>query len=202
MKPFHRVTNPRVIDGQVQRKNRTDRSHSYFHTPQATPVLDRRKPGFGYRHVLKQRDLATFIDLLPEWQELSQGLNAVVLAPGQSDCDGWHVPGVVAVCAWERELWREEVHAGWYDEHRDLLDRLEVPCEETGDGYYLLRFTEASIRAYQLLHVLLHELGHHHDRMTTKSKRDACRGEGYAERYALEHEQQIWEKYLSVFGLY
>jgi len=48
---------------------------------------------------------------------------------------------------------------------------------------------------------LLHELGHHHDRMTTKSKRTASRGEGYAERYALAYADRIWESYLNEFGL-
>lgn len=57
------------------------------------------------------------------------------------------------------------------------------------------------IRAYQLLHVALHELGHHHDRMTTKSKRRASRGEGFAERHALNYGDRIWERYLEAFGL-
>jgi hypothetical protein len=124
-----------------------------------------------------------------------------VLAPRRRDCDGWHVPGVVAVCAWERELWRE-VDSRFFAEHQSLLERLDVPCEPTNDGYVLCRFTESSIRAYQLLHVLLHELGHHHDRMTTRAKKDSCRGEGFAERYALDYEQLIWDRYLEVFDLY
>ena len=37
--------------------------------------------------------------------------------------------------------------------------------------------------------------------MTTKSKRDASRGEGYAERYALNYAEDVWEKYLEEFGL-
>jgi hypothetical protein len=201
MRRFHRVTNPRVIDGKVQKKNRRDLSPNCFRTVRPIPVLERHKPGVGYRHVLKLKDVAAFTGLLPDWSELSQGLNAVVLAPGKWNADGWHVPGVVAVCAWERELWRE-VHGHFYAEHQDLLGRLEVPCEPTEDGYYLCRFTEASIRAYQLLHVLLHELGHHHDRMTTKAKKDSCRGEDFAERYALDYEQVIWDRYLQIFSLY
>lgn len=86
--------------------------------------------------------------------------------------------------------------------HRGLCERLEVPCEPTEGGYYLCRFTAASIRAYQLLHVLLHELGHHHDRMTTRARKDSCRGEDFAERYALDYEQVIWDRYLHEFGLY
>jgi hypothetical protein len=49
---------------------------------------------------------------------------------------------------------------------------------------------------------LLHELGHHHDRMTTRSRRVGCRGEGYAEGYAWEYERLVWDRYLATFGLY
>jgi hypothetical protein len=201
MKRFHRVTNPRVINGKVQRKNRTALSPNCFRTHPSIPILERHKPGFGYRHILKLNEVAEFIRLLPDWSELSQGLNGVVLARGRRRCDGWHVPGVVAVCAWERGLWRE-VRGGYYAQHQDLFSRLEVPCQQTEDGFFLCRFTESSIRAYQLLHVLLHELGHHHDRMTTGAKKDSCRGEDFAETYALDYEQVIWDRYLQVFGLY
>jgi hypothetical protein len=64
-----------------------------------------------------------------------------------------------------------------------------------------LEWTESQARACQLLHVLLHELGHHHDRMTNRSKTRAARGEPYAERYALRYEAGIWDAYLQEFGL-
>jgi len=51
-----------------------------------------------------KRDIERFINLLPDWEELSIGLNAIVLAPGNGRCDGWHRPGIVALCAWEMEL--------------------------------------------------------------------------------------------------
>jgi hypothetical protein len=89
-----------------------------------------------------------------------------------------------------------------YAEHEDLFNRLEVPCDVMEDGYYLCKFTEPAVRAYQLLHILLHELGHHHDRMTTRTRAKTCRGEGYAEDYAWEHEQVVWDRYLDAFGLY
>jgi hypothetical protein len=201
MKRSQRKTNPGVMAGTVQKKNRTDRSPTYASASRDQPVLHRQRPGFGYRHILRQEDVHRFVDLLPGWERLSLGLKALVLAPGQWNCDGWHRPGVVAVCAWERGLWRELTRAG-YAAHKDLFERLEVPCEETADGYFLCRFTEPAIRAYQLLHVLLHELGHHHDRMTTQSQKDTCRGEDYAETYAWKQEQLVWDRYLGTFGLY
>lgn len=61
--------------------------------------------------------------------------------------------------------------------------------------------TDSQARAYQLLHIFLHELGHHHDRMTTKRQLSTSRGEPYAEAYARRHEGLIWDRYLKVFGL-
>ncbi len=56
--------------------------------------------------------------------------------------------------------------------------------------------------AVQNLHILLHELGHHHDRITTRSRRRASRGESYAEQYARTYEERIWADYLRRFPLY
>lgn len=199
MKRLRRKTTPRVVDGVVQFKSRHAPTPDYYNTPQAVPVIDRRRPGPGYRHVLKKGDVIDFISIVPDWDELSKGLNVIVLAPGEEDTDGWHDPGIVAVCAWERELWRK-VDDEFYREHADILERLGVRCEKTKSGL-LSKFSEATAKAFQLLHILLHELGHHHDCMTTRSKREASRGEGYAERYARQYENLIWDRYLEVFGL-
>jgi len=112
--------------------------------------------------------------------------------PGEQDCQarilayaheiGWTYAPRRTRQPHRHDLWRT-VEAWYYDEHKDIFDRLDVPAEKQGDQV-LCRFDEASIRAYQLLHILLHELGHHHDRMTTRSQRQACRGEQYAEAYA------------------
>jgi hypothetical protein len=74
-------------------------------------------------------------------------------------------------------------------------------CEKEEDGApgYLAEFNEWAVQAFQLLHVLLHELGHHHDRMTSPGQRDITRGEGYAEAYARRYEQRIWSAYHRVF---
>ena len=64
----------------------------------------------------------------------------------------------------------------------------------------ILELTESTVMAYQLLHIFLHELGHHHDRMSTRSQRRSSRGERYAEHYACAYEERIWQSYLRVFG--
>jgi hypothetical protein len=38
--------------------------------------------------------------------------------------------------------------------------------------------------------------------MTTRSRADSCRGEGYAEEYAWAHEQLVGDRYLATVGLY
>ena len=100
MTTFNRKATPRDKRGRVQKKNNWVETPGYYNTPQALPFIDRRRPGAGYRHFLKKRDIYAFIDLLPDWPELSRGLNAIVLAPGQWDADGYHLPGVVHLCAW------------------------------------------------------------------------------------------------------
>lgn len=199
MPRFQRRTAPKVRQGKVQKKNRTRRT---LHIPEAPerPVIDRQKPGQGFRHLLLKRDVERFIDLLPDWKALSQGLRAIILAPGEWTCSGWHRPGIVALCAWERDLWYE-TRDWFHDEHRRVFDQIGLECEPQTDGYVLLKWTESTARAYQLMHVLLHELGHHHDRMTTRSRRCAARGEYYAERYALDYADRIWDRYLNEFGL-
>jgi hypothetical protein len=152
--------------------------------------------------VLLKRDIEHFLALLPDWNELSRGLVAIVLAPGDPTCLGWHRPGIVAVCAWERKL-AQWCNGDFVFDHRQVLDRLGVECEprkKAGEPGFMCKFTEASVRGFLLMHVLLHELGHHHDRMTTRSRQDCGRGEDYAEQYALRYAAQLWERYFKVFG--
>ena len=88
-----------------------------------------------------------------------------------------------------------------YQDDKDLIQRLEVPVERVERRKYICKFDEQTARAFQLLDVLLHEIGHHHDRMTTRSKVDAARGEDYAEEYARKYQSIIWDRYIETFGL-
>jgi len=193
-----RKTTPRVRDGRVAHKQRRSPTPTYWNTTQRVPVVDRERPGPGFRHILRRQDVLAFLELLPEWDVLSQGLDAIVLAEGDDGSDGWYDLGVIGICAWERQLWREVIPE-WYQEHKGLLERLGVPCERRRDAV-LCHFTEATIRGYQLVHILVHELGHHHDRITTRSQVECARGEPYAEAYAARHEEEIWQRYGAVFG--
>ena len=196
MQRGNRKSAMRVIGGEVRKKNHWALSPDYYDAPlPRTVVVDRKRPGEGFRHVLNKSDVFRFLALLPDWDRIAVGLNAVVLGAGEDGADGWHSSsGVVTVCAWEAGLWRE-VTAGYYEAHRGIFERLGVVSEPMDDGQYLCKFDESAVRGYQLLHILLHELGHHHDRMTTRSQRRASRGESFAEAYAFEHEALIWDRY-------
>lgn len=189
----------RVRNGRVQKKNnwRPDRS-DYFAVRQDEVRVDRRAPGRGHRHLITVAQLRAFLELLPDWEEVAVGLDAIVLATNEPGCMGWHYDGVVAVCAWEQTLWWTDAHPAWAQD--ELLDRLGVDRVKVG-GRLEVRWTEEQARAYQLLDVLPHELGHHHDRMTTRSKRRAARGEPYAERYASRVLDVVWPAYVRRFGV-
>jgi hypothetical protein len=200
MRPLCRRSTPAVKHGSVQKKNNWLRDGGdYYRRQQSEVVIDRQRPGEGYRHVLTVDDVRRFVDLLPNWNELSADLHAIVLAPGEPRANGWHTRGVVAVCAWDREQW-QEIGLWWYEAHAVLLDRLGVAWHVTDPGWATALWTDGQIRAFQLLHILTHELGHHHDRITTRRQRTAARGEPYAEARAYEWEALVWDRYCREFG--
>jgi hypothetical protein len=203
MKPTyrpHRKFTPKVRDGKVLRKKSWKETPNYWNTRQNIPVIDQEPPGYGYKHFLKKRDILSFIDILPDWETISAGLNAIILSEGMAATEGLHYPhyGIIEICAWEKEMWIKIVRED-YEEHKDLLERLNVTCEKR-HHYFLCKFDEKSIKAYQLLHIFLHELGHHYDQMTTRSQRESSRGESFAEEYAFKYENLIFNKYFEIFG--
>ncbi|NLD98923.1 MAG: hypothetical protein GX640_03535 [Fibrobacter sp.] len=164
------------------------------------PIIIRKKsPGKGFHHFLGKKEIYTFLELLPRRDEVCYGLEQIVLAEGEKGCDGWYDGAVIAINAWEKDLWRV-VPPDYYEVHRSIFNRLQVECIKTGPNY-LCKFTQFSVKAFQLLHVFLHELGHHYDKMTTGSKREASRGEHFAEEYAVKNEEVIWEGYMKLHGL-
>lgn len=197
----HRRTATRVKDGRVQKKNNWAPAERSIHaTTQDEIHIERRDPGDGYRHLVTVAQLREFIRLLPDWDELAVGLDAIVLDDGDQGCMGWHLEGVVALCGWERELWWHRPDPRFIDEHRTILDQFDVPVVKVG-GQLRVEWTEAQARAFQLLNVLTHELGHHHDRITTKSRSRPSRGEPYAESYGRRVMDEVWPAYARSFGI-
>lgn len=198
MRSYYRKVTPKVVGGRPLRKNRHDLTPDLWRGNRGEFTIERERPGRGYRHLLRKSDIEEFLAMIPNWDELSEGLNGVLLAEAEPGIDGWYAnAGVIGICAWRRDMW-VKAKRRYYVEHRPLFKRLCVEYEQE-DEHLLLKFTEDQARAYQLLHVFLHELGHHRDRMTTTKKQETGRGESYAERYALESEKEIWDRYFSVF---
>ena len=189
-----------IRNGHTRRKNNWAHSPSLYVNPPPTLEIHRRPPGNGYRHLLLKRDIERFVNLIPNWNDVSGGLTAIILDHGSLSRDGWHHRGVIGICAWSTNM-REEVNSVWYRGHRDFLERIEARVEGEAPDDVTVHWTSWTARAYQLCHVFLHELGHHRDRMTTRSRRRCARGEGFAEKYAWEFEPQVWERYLEEFGL-
>lgn len=254
---------PKVKHGKVQRKNFRDMLIS----PSQAFFVHVECPRLGYEHFLSENDILQFIDILPQKEMITYGLDGIYLVD-HSNCDAWYDARKIYICAWEQEMHRvyDALH---YIEHKELFDLLSIPCEkihgklmhqfsmeyiadlykgeisfemmnalsedwfsppafemvgvcdfqwkivgnnvelytvivaeETLDVYsvdYLCKFTKKTIRDYQLLHILLHEIGHHQDYITMPGKGSIVRGEEYAEIYARKYEKYIWDTYFSVF---
>ena len=91
------------------------------------------------------------------------------------------------------------------DYARRLLEVLDVPrVRARCDGcnrpavHYALSIEQA--RAWQLLDVLQHELGHHHDAKFHRGGR-ANRGERYALEFAEKRWQRLWPRYQQAFRI-
>jgi hypothetical protein len=112
---------------------------------------------------------------------------------------GYYRSGELAVCAWEASLWDENSCPRWLRAHGGVLERLGVVVRKRGPRL-VTEWTEEQARAFQLLHVFLHELGHHADRMTTRSRRGPARGESFAESFAGGVANLVWD-YVRVFPL-
>ena len=99
-RPFNRKTSPKVIGGLVQRKNN--------HKPTAAEgyVVDRIRPGKGYKHVVSKKDIHDFTDLIPDWGEISVGIESIILDSGDEFTDGYYRhynregTGVIWLSAW------------------------------------------------------------------------------------------------------
>lgn len=194
MRTPRRKTAPKVRDGRVQRK------HRHAATAALSLVVRREPPGAGRRHVLTTRDVWQFLDLIPDWHELSRGMEQIVLARGGGSWDGVYErfprerTAAIRLASWPTDLWLEkEPH--WVREHAEVLAELCVAREVTSDSAVRCFFTPASARAYMLLHVFLHELGHHHDHLIGRGVDELP-----PERFAAEHARALWAPYMRAFG--
>jgi hypothetical protein len=194
---FNRRTATKVKNGRVQRKNR--------HRPTGHDgyVLDRESPGRGFRHTVSKRDVQAFIDIVPHWERFSERLERIVLASPGNGSDGQYAfyhreeTGAIYLHAWSEDLWKE-VATPYFDAHQDIFEKLCISYDRHEDSA-TCRFTEAQARAFMLLHVFMHELGHHYDR-THQKHQGSTKGEDYAERFAASRFDQLFPAYVRAFG--
>ena len=182
---------------------RTARKNRHIPTSHKGYVIDRESPGRGYRHVITKRDLQAFIDLIPDWGALSHRLERIILAPGNSDDDGCYsfyhreATGSITLHAWDADLW-VPLSADYFADHQPIFERLGVSWDAEGEGV-VCRFTPAQAKAFILLHVFLHELGHHAERLQQRLRSNTS-GESYAEEFANRRFQEMLPDYIRVFG--
>jgi len=200
MPPINRKSAMRVRRGRVAKKNNwSPDARDYYALPQSEIQIERTDPGPGYRHVVNVAQLRRFLGILPDWEELAVGLQAISIYRGNPDWLGLSNPGVVVITAWVREMWWQ-VERSWAQEEAELLELLEVEVVPHGESSLLeVRWTEGQARAFMLMDVLVHELGHHHDRMTSRGA-EASRGEPYALEYARRVAGELWPEYVREFG--
>ncbi len=194
---YNRRTATKVKGGRVQRKNRQRP------TAHERLVLHREAPGHGFRHVVSKRDVVEFVELIPDWPRLSERLEAIRLIPSLNSCDGYHEffdreeTGVIALCAWPNDLW-VWLTSEYFKAHAGIFRKLGVCFEAEKDDVHC-RFTEDQARAFTLLHVFMHELGHHYDRINQKHW-GVTKGEDYAEKFANQRFSQLHPAYVRAFG--
>ncbi len=199
---MNRRSATRVKAGKVQKKN------NYSETLYAAPVwgfpqIIRQRPGEGYQHILGGGGIHTFLQLLPDQSDVWNTIAGIVLAPGNTGAFGcvsrcgsqW----LVEINAWPRDIWCTFSPAV-YQQELYWLEKLGVPCEKQ-NSQYVCKFTEQTARAHQLLATLLHEIGHHHDRLSTRKQQNCGRGEPYAFEYSRKYMDQIFDSYCRTFKL-
>lgn len=197
MRP-NRKTNPGVKAGQVQKKNWQGTTHNYFDNAMPEIAIDRRRPGPGAKHFVTAEDVRRFIRLIPDWEEMSNGLRAVVLTPFNPRWYGQYwTEGVIQISAWPSALWME-IGPKIYERDKGLYDLIGVEREEV-EGAILLKPTAGQVMASQFLGTFLHELGHHVDRISSRKPVACHNGEPYAEAFEREWRERLWPAYVKEF---
>jgi hypothetical protein len=191
-----------VKNGTVQKKHRWDyyaKEYAVREGDGEIPIV--REPAFrGCRHLVTEDDLRTFLTIIPDWARYSTGLRGLVLGDGDDDCYGWHDVGVICIHAWSSEI-EETWPSAFFEEHKPVLDRLLAPHElDDRANEFHCEFTKKTAAGFLLMHVFLHELGHHYDRMQTKARTHSGRGESFAESFGNELAEDIWNDFFRTFG--
>jgi len=195
---INRKTTPKVKMGVIQKKN----NHAI--TAREGYVVDRVRPYKGFKHVITKKEIHDFIDLIPDWETIGVGIESIILDEGGDDFDGLYRhyvrenTGVIWLSAWPREMW-VEFEKSYFSEHKWHLDILGVVYEQQKEDW-MCYFTEKQAKAFMLMHIFLHELGHHVDYFRGRDQNLKFDGEEFAENFANERFNEIWPAYVRRFG--
>lgn len=180
----------------MRKKNRTVLSPDiYVHEPDEL-LIKRTRPIAGHFHAVSATDVRRFVRLIDDWEEVASAVRAVILTPGGDYCYGrYNNAGIIKLDAWpkcgphyvpSRKKW--------------LIEQIGLGPMPEGQTYMISDITKEQVRCYLLLGTFLHELGHHIDRMSTRSKLDAANGEPAAIRYEQMRQRELWKPYCGEFG--
>lgn len=198
-----RKTAPKVKDGRVQKKHRHDASEYLALVDGRSFTVLKHRAREGYRHVVQLPDVYRFVELIPSWSTVSNGLSALALdAYGCEEQTGCHYdPGYRAI--WMRPF-PEAMQTTWsrryHDVHGEFTSRLGVESVREDDRSVTLTWTLAQARAWQLLHLFLHELSVHAQFMRGGQKPRSEHDAEEAEQYAFRTAARILPAYEKALG--
>ena len=179
----------------MQKKNRTALSPDIYEHDFDRIVFQRIRPAKGYYHPVSVTDLKRFIGIVPDWQEASAQVRAIVLTSGHTWRAGsYNEVGVIKLDAWPKLA---GIVVG--DTDRWLVERMGIAIP--ADQHAEVEFTQSQVRCYQLLGILLHELGHYADRMGSRKKKTCDNGEPFAIAYEHRRQRELWDAYVREFGM-
>jgi len=195
---YNRKITPKVVNGKIQKKN------DHTKTARIGYVVDRRRTGKGFKHVLKKKDIHDFTDVIPDWDKHCIGIESIMLDEGSDFADGlyshydYEKTGVIRLSAWPDDMAVDFTEI-YFQEHKWLFDLFGVVYEQK-DEDWIVYFTDNQAKAFMLLHVFLHELGHHIDKLRSRNEDTMNGGEEFAEKYANDTCVKIWASYVKKFG--
>ncbi len=198
----------KVARGHVEGADNRTKSATLGYT------IDSKRPGRGFRHVVRKRDIHDFTDMIPGWDDLSVGIESIILCAGDDYAAGHYDhftregTGSIYLYAWDEDLWMD-VEQEYFQLHKWIFDALGLVYEEKqvqepdGRGQcteWGCFFSESQARAFMLTYVFLHELGHHVDTFRSKNRDTCIGGEQFAEEFSKKMFKEIWPVYVERFG--
>ncbi|PCJ18415.1 MAG: hypothetical protein COB02_10995 [Candidatus Cloacimonadota bacterium] len=194
---MNRKVTPKVKNGLVQKKNNHSKTKGAYNHDGSELLIFKYKALKNYSHVVSVSDLHKFISIFPDFKKYSEGLHSIILDGSFHSPMGLCEIGVISLMAWEKDSFDDpDSCPDWLEEHKDVLTTLGVEFSIENKYSY---FTKKTARDFMLIHVFVHEIGHHYDRWCTYSKNSFPGGEPFAENFANNLFDEIWPKYQDIF---